>query len=75
MLCKDHGQPWTTKNLEPDISVYQIKVVTHNNKIDRMNGEIRDREKTTRGLKRQDTKILAGYQIFHYYIKEHEELD
>ena len=47
----------------------------HNNKMERMNGEIRDREKTMRGLKRQDTKILAGYQIFHNYIRTHEGLD
>jgi hypothetical protein len=43
--------------------------------MERMNGEIRDREKTMRGLKRQDTKILAGYQLFHNYIREHEGLD
>ena len=37
--------------------------VIHNNKMERLNGEIRDREKTMRGLKKQDTKILTGYQI------------
>ncbi len=46
-----------------------------NNKMERMNGEIRDREKTMRGLKKKDTKILAGYQIFHDYISDHEGLD
>lgn len=40
-----------------------------------MNGEIRDREKTMRGLKKEDTPILAGYQIYHNYIREHEALD
>jgi len=38
------------------------------------NGEIRDREKTMRGLKKNETPILAGYQIFHNYIREHEGL-
>ena len=28
-----------------------------------------------RGLKRQDTKILAGYQIFYNYIRTHEGLN
>jgi transposase-like protein len=47
----------------------------NNNKMERINGEIRDREKTMRGLKTKDTKILQGYQIFHNYIREHEGLD
>ena len=39
-----------------------------------MNGEIRDREKVTRGLKIADTKILPGYQIYHNYFRPHEAL-
>jgi transposase-like protein len=46
----------------------------HNNKMERMNEEIRDREKVTRGLKRADTPILKGYQLFHNYIRPHEAL-
>jgi putative transposase len=46
-----------------------------NNKMERMNGEIRDREKTMRGLKTKDTAILSGYQLFHNYIRPHEGLD
>ncbi|MGH2639045.1 MAG: IS6 family transposase [Rhabdochlamydiaceae bacterium] len=46
----------------------------HNNKMERLNGEIRDREKTMRGLKSEETPILKGYQIFHNYIREHEGL-
>jgi len=38
-------------------------------------GEIRDREKTMRGLKTKDTPILTGYQIFHNYLRPHEGLD
>ena len=35
----------------------------HNNsKMERMNGEVRDREKVMRGLKTADTEILPGYQ-------------
>ncbi len=46
----------------------------NNNKMERINGEIRDREKTMRGLKKKDTSILPGYQIFHNYIRPHEGL-
>jgi putative transposase len=47
----------------------------NNNKMERMNGEIRDREKTMRGLKKVDTPILTGYQIYHNYMRPHEGLD
>jgi transposase-like protein len=47
----------------------------NNNKMERLNGEIRDREKTMRGLKTKDTSILTGYQIFHNYIRSHEGLE
>jgi putative transposase len=47
----------------------------NNNKMERMNGEIRDREKTMRGLKTKETPILTGYQLFHNYIRPHEGLD
>ena len=52
-----------------------IKGDRNNNKMERFNGEIRDREKTMRGLKTKDTPILTGYQIFHNYIRPHEGLD
>ncbi len=47
----------------------------NNNKMERLNGEIRDREKVIRGLKKKDASILTGYQIFHNYIRPHEALD
>ena len=47
----------------------------NNNKMERMNGEIRDREKVMRGLKKKDTPILKGYEIFHNYIRPHMALD
>lgn len=52
-----------------------LKGDRNNNKMERMNGEIRDREKTMRGLKTKETPILTGYQIFHNYIRAHEGLD
>jgi transposase-like protein len=47
----------------------------NNNKMERLNGEIRDREKTMRGLKKKDTPILKGYEIFHNYFRPHEGLE
>ena len=49
--------------------------VHNNNKMERFNGEIRDREKTMRGLKTTDTAILKGYQLFHNYFRPHEALN
>ena len=46
----------------------------NNNKMERMNGEIRQREKVIRGLKKQDTVVLKGYQLYHNYFREHEGL-
>ncbi len=47
----------------------------NNNKMERMNGEIRDRERVMRGLEKKDTPILTGYQLFHNYIRPHMALD
>jgi hypothetical protein len=46
----------------------------HNNKMERMNGEIRDREKVTRNIKTKNSPILAGLQIYHNYVRPHEGL-
>jgi transposase InsO family protein len=43
--------------------------------MERFNGEVRDREKVMRGLKKKDTVILKGYQIYHNYVRPHEALD
>jgi putative transposase len=48
----------------------------NNNKMERFNGEVRDREKVMRGLKKKDTPILIlGYQIFHNYLRPHMALN
>lgn len=43
----------------------------NNNKMERLNGEIRDREKVMRGLKKKDSVIINGYQLYHNYIRSH----
>jgi len=47
----------------------------HNNKMERMNGEIRDREKVVRGVKKPDSPLIEGYQIYHNYVRPHMALD
>lgn len=45
-----------------------------NNKMERTNGEIRDRERVMRTLEKADTPILIDVQIFHNYIRPHTAL-
>jgi putative transposase len=40
--------------------------------MERLNGEIRDREKVMRSLKKDDMAILTGMQVFHNYVRPHE---
>jgi transposase-like protein len=47
----------------------------NNNKMERMNDEVRDREKVMRGLKKDDSAMLSGYQLYHNYLRPHEGLD
>jgi len=67
---------WTLKNPRTEhINAIKLRGDMNNNKMERMNGEIRDREKAMRGLKKDDTQLLTGYQLFHNFIRPHEALD
>ena len=57
------------------VNEIMLKGAVHNNKMERMNGEIRDREKTMRGLKINETAILQGMQLYHNFIRPHMALD
>ena len=41
--------------------------------MERLNGEVRDREKVMRGLKKVDTAVLTGYQLYHDFMKIREQ--
>ena len=71
---KEFSHPYG--EVESPVHIREIRMggQVHNNKMERQNGEVRAREKTMRGLKRADTPILKGYQVFHNYIREHEGL-
>ena len=51
-----------------------LKGDKNNNKMERINGTIRDREKVFRGLKRMDTKIIDGLRVYYNFTKKHEAL-
>lgn len=43
--------------------------------MERMNGEVRDREKVVRGLERTGTTVLTGLQIYHNFVRPREGLN
>jgi hypothetical protein len=47
----------------------------HNNLMERMNGEMRDREKVMRGIKTVESPIFQGLQIYHNFVRPHMGLD
>src|SRR5713101_7179776 len=57
------------------ISHIRLQGDHNNNKMERLNGEVRDREKVMRGLKKANTEILRGYQIYHNYFRPHMALN
>ena len=70
------GEFWTNKGPRTQhIRHITLRGDHNNNKMERMNGEIRDREKTMRGLKIKETPILQGYQLYHNFIRPHMALD
>jgi transposase-like protein len=67
---------WTQKIGTRPEHVREIRLAgrVHNNKMERMNGEIRDRERVMRTLEKSDTPILTGIQIYHNYVRPHMAL-
>src|SRR5574340_985663 len=47
----------------------------NNNKMERYNGEFRDREKIVRGIKIKDSVLINGYQMYHNYLRPHMGLE
>lgn len=47
----------------------------NNNKMERMNGEFRDREKVVRGIKKVDSVMFSGYQMYHNFLRPHMGLE
>jgi len=51
-----------------------LKGDMNNNKMERLNGTIRDREKVFRGLKKMDTPIIEGMRVYYNFTKKHGAL-
>jgi transposase-like protein len=68
---------WTNKaETRPEhIREIQLAGKVHNNKMERLNGEIRDRERVMRTLEKSDSPILKGMEIYHNYVRPHMALD
>jgi putative transposase len=52
-----------------------LKGDKNNNKMERLNGEIRDREKVFRDLKKMDTPIIEGMRVYYNFTKKHGSLN
>ena len=46
----------------------------NNNMMERLNGEFKDIEKTKRGVKKKDSIVISGHQVFHNYFRPHSSL-
>jgi len=67
---------WTLKGPRTEhVNAIKLRGDMNNNKMERFNGEVRDREKVMRSLKKEDTPILSGYQIYHNFVRPHMALD
>ena len=42
--------------------------------MERLNGEFRDREKVTRGIKKMCSIMFDGHQLYHNYLRPHMTL-
>ena len=51
-----------------------LKGDMNNNKMERLNGEIRDREKVFGGLKKMNTLIIEGMRVYYNFTKKHGSL-
>jgi hypothetical protein len=63
------------KDTRPEhIDAIKLRGDMNNNKMERFNGEVRDGEKVMRSIKKEDTAILSGYQIYHNFVRPHTAL-
>ena len=70
---------WKAKNFlhkkTQHIRHIHMKNDMNNNKMERLNGELRDREKVMRSLKTDNSPIISGMQIHHNFIRNHMGID
>ena len=64
-----------TENKTTHIRHIHLTGDMNNNTMERFNGEFRDREKVMRGIKKMDSVMFDGYEIYHNYIRPHMSLN
>ena len=66
---------YTNKKDSIHINTIPLTGEHNNNLMERANGEFRDREKSTRGLKTNNSPMIQGYEVYHNFIKPHMGLN
>ncbi len=68
---------WTVNRKNGTIHIRNVHLQgdMNNNRMERLNGEFRDREKVMRGIKKIDGVIIDGYQLYHNYVRPHMALN
>ena len=68
---------WEVNRQQRTLHIKHIRLQgdMNNNKMERMNGEFRDREKVVRGIKVKDSVLIGGYQMYHNYLRPHMGLN
>ena len=47
----------------------------YNNIVERLNGTVRDRNKTQRGLEKEDSVFVKGHKLYYNFIRPHQTLN
>ena len=68
---------WARERSERTVHIRHIRLQgdKNNNMMERLNGEFRDREKVMRGVKKKESPLFDGYQLYHNYIRPHMSLE
>jgi len=72
-----YNKEYRTNRFDSTVHISHIRLQGdhNNNRMERMNGELRDREKVMRSLKTEESPILKGLQIYHNFFRPHMALD
>ena len=68
---------WTVKREDRTLHIRHIHLQgdMNNNKMERFNGELKKKKKVMRGIKKDESVIFDGYQIYHNFVRPHMSLD
>lgn len=66
-----------TTNTHETEHLYNVGLQHHpnNNHVERLQGTVRERNKTQRGLKSEDSVFIKGHQLYCNFIKPHKGLN